>query len=228
MKWHRKCTKIECSHAESKRVCSSGWNAQQHKRTIHLHRGSLLLPTLRFGTLASLPLEMRFPGAPGMKQVPSDPRQPPVPPSTLGSCRAPVLSQQNIFSPVPPLLMAGELPHGLWTALQLFVLILVVFFSEHCWTLTRWADCARKWKWMHNVLAPCVRRNTVAVPSRALQAMGYFRASLSKLHYAMHIFFSKSPLKSTADLKEQFRPLAVVQAPDPKHLHQRLQISHGP
>jgi len=63
---------------------------------------------------------------------------------------------------------------------------------------------------MHSVAAPGVRRSTAAVPFRALNAMGYFAASMSKLHFAMGVFFSKSPLKPAADFEEKFWPLARV------------------
>lgn len=42
------------------------------------------------------------------------------------------------------------------------------------------------------------------LPFHALNAMGYFTASVSKLDAAMHIFFSKSPLKPTAVFKKKF------------------------
>lgn len=57
---------------------------------------------------------------------------------------------------------------------------------------------------MHNAAAPHVRRNTVAASFHALNAIGYFSTSISKLDFAMRTFFSKSPLKPAADFKEKF------------------------
>lgn len=44
----------------------------------------------------------------------------------------------------------------------------------------------------------------MAVPFRALNAMGYFTASISNVDSAMHGFSPSPPLKPAADFKDKF------------------------
>lgn len=44
----------------------------------------------------------------------------------------------------------------------------------------------------------------MAVPLHALNAIGYFTTSTSKLDFAMYVFFSNPRLKPAADFKEKF------------------------
>lgn len=141
MKWHRKCKKIECSHAGREAGLLVPWNNQQHRHTIHLCTGSLFLTGLWFGTWLHSHGRYIF-GKMWIRQVnnfllcglqppvvaaqalhrATDIQHPPDPwdpPQKIGLFQA--FMMEKIFFLNPTLPMAGELLRVVHTVLQLLI-----------------------------------------------------------------------------------------------------------
>lgn len=116
MKWHRKYPKVEHSPAGRGGVCSSLWN-NQHRHTIHLSTGSLVLPALGCGTwlhyhgryiFELFPSAWPCDGSPGSAQSHGHS----APSSSLSPRKGTGLFQafimENIFSSIPPFQWLGS------------------------------------------------------------------------------------------------------------------------